>query len=80
MLLLWARVDLGMMAMNGYSGFDKAPALLLSMRLFNAISRTLGGGKSYPLQRYSQCIGKSMNPLIHSQLWVNCTTAVLQQI
>ena len=26
-LLLWARVDLGAMAMKGYSAFPKAPAL-----------------------------------------------------
>ena len=38
MLLLRARVDLGAMAMKGYSAFLKAPPLLEPLRLFNVIS------------------------------------------
>ena len=50
MLPRWARVDLGAMAMKGYSAFPKAPALLESHHeIFSVISRTLvGGGGAYP--------------------------------
>ena len=46
MLLLRARVDLGVKAMKRYSAFPKAPAILehLTIRLFSIISRTLVGG------------------------------------
>ena len=45
MLSLRAKVDLGAIAIKGYSTFPKAPALLF--RLFCVMSRTLYGG-SYP--------------------------------
>ena len=49
MLPLRARVDLGAMAMKGYSTFPKAPTLLEPHhQIFNVISRTLVGGGSYP--------------------------------
>ena len=55
MLPLRARVDLGAMAMKGYSAFPKAPAL--TIRLFSVISRTfVREGGLTPLQRCSQCI------------------------
>ncbi len=42
-LPLWARVDLGAMALKEYSAFPKAPGNLI-IRLFSVISRTLVGG------------------------------------
>ena len=49
MLPLRARVDLGAMAMKGYSAFPKAPALLQPHHLmFSVISRHSLGGGSYP--------------------------------
>ena len=48
MLPLRARVDLGAMAMKGYSAFPKAPALLEPHhQIVIVISRTLVGGVSY---------------------------------
>ena len=46
-LLLQAKVDLGVMAMKRYSTFPKAPALLKAhyQMLFNVISRTLVRGR-----------------------------------
>ena len=58
MLPLHARVDLGTMAMNGYSVFPKAPALLIAspIRLFNVIHVE----ESFTsLQRYNWCILQS---------------------
>ena len=46
MLPLQAKVDLGVMAIKGYSIFPKVPALL-TIRLFSVISSTLVGGESY---------------------------------
>ena len=54
-----ARVDLGAMAMKGYSAFPKAPALLelYDQMQFCIIYRTLvGWGVLLPLQRCSRCI------------------------
>ena len=52
MLPLRARVDLGAMAMKGYSTFPKAPALQdLTIRFFSVISRTLVVGGGLPLCR-----------------------------
>ena len=50
MLPFQARVDLGAMAMKGYSAFLKVPELLEThIRLLSVIYRTLmGGGESYP--------------------------------
>ena len=57
MLPLWARMDLGAMAMKGYSAFPKAPASLEPhQRLFSVISRTLVEEGLTPLQSCSQCI------------------------
>ena len=61
MLLLQARVDLGVMAMKRYFTFPEAPALLEphhQVRLFSVISSLLasGGGGLTPLQRRSQRI------------------------
>ena len=56
MLPLRVRVNLGAMAMKGYSAFPKALALLdLTIRLFSVICRTLinGGGGVLPLCRDS---------------------------
>ncbi len=46
MLSLWARVDLGALAMKGLSTFPKAPGL--TIRLFSIIIRTLFREVSYP--------------------------------
>ena len=56
-LPLWARVDLGAMAMKGYSTFPKH-YWSLTIKLFSVISRTLFGwwGSLTPLQRCNQCI------------------------
>ena len=45
-----ARMDLGVMAMKGYSAFPKAPNITGTspIRLFSVLSRTLIGGVSYP--------------------------------
>ena len=44
MLLLRARVDLGAIAIKGYSAFSKAPGLLvLTIGLFSVIFKTLVG-------------------------------------
>ena len=50
MLPLWARVDLGAMAMKGYSTFPKAPALLEPHHqiVLCHIQNTRWGGGSYP--------------------------------
>ena len=50
MLPLWARVDLGEMAMKGYSAFLKAPALLETPRQIVQchIQDTHWYGVSYP--------------------------------
>ena len=57
MLPLRARVDLGAMAIKGYSAFPKAPALLEPHhQIFSVIIRTLMGGDLTPLQRSSRCI------------------------
>ena len=60
-LPLQASVDLGAMAMKGYTAFPKAPASLnFIIRLFSAISRTMvAGGVLTPLQKCSRCI---LNP------------------
>ena len=63
-----ARVDLGAMAMKGYSTFPKAPQHCwnLTIRLFSVISRTLVRGGLTPLQRCSQCI---LQPQLTGELW-----------
>ena len=51
------RVDLGAMAMKGYSRFPKLQHCWnLTIRLFSVISRTLVRAGLTPLQRSSQCI------------------------
>ena len=56
-LPLRARVDLGAIAIKGYSAFPKAPASLEPHNQTAVISRTLvGGGGLTTLQRCSQCI------------------------
>ena len=51
-----ARVDLGAMAIKGYSAFPKAPALLeLHYQIVSYPGHSLGGGL-ISLQRSSQCI------------------------
>ena len=57
MLPLQARVDLGAMAMKGYSAFPKAPALLEPYHqiVYCHIQDTPWGGLT-PLWRCSQCI------------------------
>ena len=54
MLPLWARVDLGAIAMKGYSAFPKTPTLP-SDYLVSYPGYSFGVG-SYPLQRSSRCI------------------------
>ena len=52
MLPLRAKVDLGAMAIKGYSTFSKAPALLeIPIRLFSVISGYSFGGGVLPLCR-----------------------------
>ena len=63
MLPLQARVDLGAMAIKGYSAFPKAPALLAPSDCLVSYQDTLGEGLT-PLQRYSQCI---LQPLLTGQ-------------
>ena len=71
MLPLQARVDLGVMAMKGYSTFPKAPALLdLTIRLFSVISRTLVGGGVLPLCRGA--VGVFYSPSWLGNLSFNC--------
>ena len=50
MLPLWATVDLGAMAIKGYSTFPKAPALLEPHHqiIYCHIQDTRWGGGSYP--------------------------------
>ena len=68
---LRARVDLGAMAMKGYSAFPKAAALNLTIRLFSVISGySLGGvGVLAPLQRSSRCI---LQPQPTGQMYYKC--------
>ena len=61
MLPLRARVDLGAMAMKGYSAFPKAPGIAgtsPSDCLVSYPGHSLGGGLT-PLQRSSRCILQS---------------------
>ena len=52
-----ARVELGAMAIKGYSTFPKLQHCWnLTIRLFSVISRTLDGRVLTPLQRSSRCI------------------------
>ena len=51
-LLLWARMDLGVMAMKGYSIFSKAPELEPKHQThFSVIPRSLVKGGVLPLSR-----------------------------
>ena len=57
MLPLWARVDLGAMAMKGCSALPKAPALLEPHHQIDCLVSLVGRGAVLPpLQRFSQCI------------------------
>ena len=58
MLPLWDRVDLGAMAIKGYSAFPKAPASLESHHQIVSyhIQDTHWGRGLTPLERSSQCI------------------------
>ena len=55
MLPLWARVDLGAMAVNGYSAFLKALESLRHQIVYCHIQDT-GWGSLTPLQKSSRCI------------------------
>ena len=64
MLLLPAWLDLGAMAMKGYSVFPKAQHNWnLTIRSFSVISRTLVRG-SYSLKRCNQCIAQPTGQFI----------------
>ena len=64
-LPLQARVDLGVMAIKGYSAFPKAPALL-EPHILSYPGQSLGGGLT-PLQRSSWCI---LQTQLTGQNWV----------
>ena len=56
-LHLRARVDLGAMAMKGYSAFPKVPALLKPHhRIVSYHLQDIHWGSITPLQRYNRCI------------------------
>ena len=60
MLPLWARVDLGAMAMKGTPHSPKLQHFKsVAMRFFSVINRTLAGGGLIPQQRSSRCILQS---------------------
>ena len=66
---LWARLDLGVMAMKGYSAFPKSPALQKSHnQIVKCYIQDTGWRSLTPLQRCSLCILQPRS-LGHSWCW-----------